>query len=98
MEWLGIIPVGYPAVDIISGSSSEGALYLELEVGSTKAKKPALASASRSSVTSAKSRFIAAVVYDFSATKASMTRTDLQGITGLIEEYPRGDFIPLRAG
>ena len=68
------------------------------EPGSCRDSQPALASASLSKVTSAKSRFIAAALYEPWATNASMTRTDFQGMTGLIDARPSGVLAPLLAG
>lgn len=105
IEWLGLSPVGYPAVVMRNGFSPGSAAGGEEEpeegeppLGSSNASQPALPSASRSRVTSAKSRFIAAVLYDSWATKLSKTRTDFQGTTGLIVEDPSGAFAPVLAG
>ena len=64
IEWFGLRFVGYPAVVIREGSSPGVEYKSELLslLGSCKASQPALASASRSSVVNAKSRFIAAVL------------------------------------
>lgn len=81
------------------GSAEEGGEAGDPELaGSCRESQPALASASLSRVTRAKSRFIAAVLYASWLAKASSTRTDFQGITGFSDKEPSGVRFPLLPG